>query len=72
VYDDFFFYDRVTTYGEDGPAYISRCEKCCRFVKMPETLSVPLEGPIPDCPVTCSKCGESKAIPAGWAADFMP
>jgi len=73
-FDDVMFEnDRVSCYGEggDAPCYFRRCKKCCRFVKMPEVLRVPVEGPAPPCPVECAKCGPSEAPFAAWSGDFQ-
>lgn len=62
--------DQVTCYGDEGPCYVRRCIKCSRFVKLPETLKVLVEGPAQNCPVTCSQCGPSEAPFVCWAGDL--
>lgn len=61
--------ERTITYdcGEQGVAeFIPKCEKCNRYVKADESISVNYDG-IKDQPnATCKKCGRIKMLFLGF------
>lgn len=54
----------------DGATFIRRCNICCRFVKVDETLSFKVHKPsgslCPEPNATCSRCGRTTMIFEGY------
>lgn len=52
----------------DGAMFLKRCKKCCRFVKVPESMSFSqLDGHYIETENTvCSKCGSTSLMFEGF------
>lgn len=65
MYD--FMNEKYVCYGEDNATFIRRCEKCCRFVKAPDSVKISDAGGLSKEPhTTCSKCGPTKMMFLGF------
>ena len=59
--------ERRIVYG-DGAMFLRRCKKCCRFVKVPESMKFNglTERYVEEDNTVCSKCGPTSVIFEGF------